>query len=105
MTKPLWQLPAKILTDTLVNEVKTHLAPLRVKWTFNIEHNPWWGGVFERMVKSVKRYLRKVVAKASLSFNKLVTVVTEVEMIINCRPSSFISQNDLEEPLTPNHLN
>ena len=59
---------AKILTDTVVNEVKTHLAPLHVKWTFNIERAPWWGGVFERMVKSVKRCLRKVVAKASLSF-------------------------------------
>ena len=65
---------------------------------------PGGGGVFERMVKSVKRCLRKVVAKASLSFEELLTVVTEVEMIINCHPLSFISQNDLEEPLTPSHL-
>ena len=87
-----------------MNEVKTDLAPLHVKWTFNIERAPWWGGVFERMVKSVKRCLRKVVAKASLSFEDLLTVVTEVEMIINCRLLSFIPQNDLEEPLTPSHL-
>ena len=60
--------------------------------------------MFERTVKSVKRCLRKVVAKASLSFEELLTVVTEVEMIINCQPLSFISQNDLEEPLTPSHL-
>ena len=34
---------AKILTNTVVNEVKTHLAPLHLKWTFNIECAPWWG--------------------------------------------------------------
>ena len=101
-----FKLAAKLLTDPVVSEVKNHLLPLYVKWTFNIERAPWWGGggMFERMVKATKRCLRKVVAKASLSFEELLTVVTEVEMIVNCRPLSFMSQNDLEEPLTPSHL-
>ena len=25
-----------------------------MQWTFNLEKAPWWGGVFERLVKSVK---------------------------------------------------
>ena len=31
-------------------------------------------------------------------------MITEVEMILNCRPLSYISSEDYEEPLTPSHL-
>ena len=31
-------------------------------------------------------------------------MVTEVEMILNSRPLSYVSTEDLEEPLTPSHL-
>uniref|UniRef100_A0A1X7U584 DUF5641 domain-containing protein n=1 Tax=Amphimedon queenslandica TaxID=400682 RepID=A0A1X7U584_AMPQE len=34
----------------------------------------------------------------------LLTVVTEVEMIVNLQPLSYVSQDDLEEPVTPSHL-
>ena len=95
---------AKILSEEMVSEVQTRLAPMQVKWLFNVERAPWWEGVFERMVKSMKRCLRKVVGRASLSYEELLTVVIEVEMIINCRPISYISQDDTEEPLTPSHL-
>ena len=62
------------------------------------------GGMFKRMVKAKKRCLQKVIAKASLSFEELLNVATEVEMIVNYHPLSFMSQNDLEEPLTSSHL-
>ena len=32
------------------------------------------------------------------------TVVAEVEMMLNSRPLSYVSTEDLEEPLTPLHL-
>ena len=35
---------AKLLTNPVVSEVKNHLLPLYVKWTFNIERASWWGG-------------------------------------------------------------
>ena len=31
-------------------------------------------------------------------------VIIEVEMILNCRPLSYVSSEDYEEPLTPSHL-
>ena len=48
-------------------EVSKHFVELRVKWTFNLEKAPWWGGggIFERMVKSAKRCLKKSVGRAS----------------------------------------
>ena len=34
------------------NAVMDHLAVRGSKWTFNVECAPWWGGVFEWMVRS-----------------------------------------------------
>ena len=86
--------------DTVCN----YLSGKGSEWTFNIERAPWWGGAFERMVKSTKRCLRKVTGRASLTHDELLTVVTEVESIINSRPLSYLASGDLEEPLTPSHL-
>ena len=74
------------------------------QWTFNTEHAPWWGGVFERMVKSTKHCLRKMVGQANLTHDELLMAVVEIEAVIISRPLSYISANNLEEPLTPSHL-
>lgn len=84
--------------------VKEYLAGQGSEWLFNIERAPWWGGAFERMVKSTKRCLRKMVGRAHFSFDELLTALTEIESVINSRPLSYVSANDLEEPLTPSHL-
>ena len=75
-----------------------------MEWIFNLEKAPWWGGVFERMIKSVKRCLRKIIGRARLCYDELLTALTEVEMIVNSRPLSYVSTEDIEEPLTPSHL-
>ena len=62
------------------------------------------GGFFERMVKSVKRCLKKTLGNSSLTYDELLTVLVEIEMVLNSRPLSFVSSNDLQEPLTPSHL-
>ncbi len=81
-----------------------HLSTLGTEWQFNIEKAPWWGGVFERLVKSTKRCLRKYIGQAKFSLDELHTAVVEVESIINLRPLTYLSSSDLEEPLTPSHL-
>ena len=89
---------AKFKDESVLN----HLAGRGVEWWFNIDKAPWWGGAFERMVKSTKCCLRKMVGRSKLSL--LHTAIVEVESIINSRPLSYISSGDLEEPLTPSHL-
>ena len=69
-----------------------------------MERAPWWGGVFERMVKSTKRCLTKMIGQAKLSLDELHTASVEIESILNSRPLSYITSGDLEEPLTPSHL-
>ena len=47
---------ARILRRIMSHEVvRRHLSDLGVEWSFNIEKAPWWGGIFERMIRSTKR--------------------------------------------------
>ena len=84
--------------------VQGYSANTGVQWSFNLEKAPWWGGLFERLIKSTKRCLRKTIGQARITYDELVTTIAEVEMILNSRPLSYVSTEDLEEPLTPSHL-
>ena len=89
-----------ILRDSVV---QGYSAGKGVQWSFNLEKAPWWGGLFERLIKSTKRCLKKTIGQDKIIYYDLLTVVTEVEMILNSRPLSYVSMEDLEEPLTPSH--
>ena len=53
---------ARLISQVLENpESKKYFSQLRVEWQLNLERAPWWGGIFERMVKSAKRCLKKSV--------------------------------------------
>ena len=51
-----------------------------------------------------KRCLKKLVGRARLTLDELNTLVIEIEGVINSHPISYISADDVEEPLTPAHL-
>lgn len=85
-------------------EVRHQLDVKRIKWSFNVAKAPWQGGFFERLVKSVKRCLRKTLGRACVTYEELLTVLTEIECVLNSRPLTYVSTEDLEEPLTPSHL-
>ncbi len=87
-----------------IEAVCDYLAGRGVDWLYNIEKAPWWGGAFERMVKSTKRCLRKMVGRSRLSLDELLMALVEIESIVNSRPQSYVSSDDREEPLTPSHL-
>ena len=86
--------------DTIVDS----LAAQGCRWIFNVEKAPWWGGVFERMIQSTKRCLRKVTGRAVLTLDEFTTIVIEIEAVINSRPLTYLSSSDTEEALTPSHL-
>ncbi|KAL5491930.1 hypothetical protein EMCRGX_G017306 [Ephydatia muelleri] len=95
----------KIISSILnMPETQQHFRDVRIQWTFILEKAPWWGGFYERMVQAMKRCLRKVIGKARMTYDELHTALVEVEAILNSRPISYISSEDMDEPLTPSHL-
>ena len=72
---------------------------------FIVERSPWHGGWWERLVRSVKEPLSKVLGKALLSYQELATVLTRIEADINSRPLTTVS-DDIRDltPITPAHL-
>ncbi len=75
-----------------------------IHWTFKPPAGSHHGGVWERMIRLVRRVLSSVLRR-QLDDDGLHTVFCEVEAILNDRPITKLSDdaNDLE-PLTPNHL-
>ncbi|XP_053687168.1 uncharacterized protein LOC128736706 [Sabethes cyaneus] len=77
----------------------------RTKWSFNPASAPHMGGIWERMVRSVKETIRALDDGRKLNDEILLTVLSETEDIINARPLTYMSQDPTEcEALTPNHI-
>lgn len=63
------------------------------------------GGVWERVIRSVRKVLRCLVKEQLLSGEALRTLMAEVESILNGRPLTPSSDDPTDlEALTPNHL-
>ena len=87
------------------NELAEFATRNNISWKFNIERAPRWGGFFERLVKSVKRCLRKIVRRARLTYEESETVLVEIECVINSHPLTYVHSDEVcEGPLTPSHL-
>ena len=100
--------PSLIITDNAQtftsNVVKSFLLKNNIEKKSILPSSPWWGGFYERLVRSVKLPLRKVLGKARLSYDEMETSLIEVESIINSRPLTYLYSDDITEPLTPSHL-
>ena len=54
------------------------------------------------MVRSAKQCLKKTVGKNCQTHSELLTLVVEVEAVLNSMPLTYVSSEDVEKPLTPN---
>ena len=86
-------------------EIGQYAAQEDMEWHFNPPDAPHMGGAWERLVGCVKVALRNIVKERLVTDFQLMTLLTEVETIINSRPLTETSDdiNDLEA-LTPNHF-
>lgn len=77
-----------------------------ITWKFSPARSPHFGGLWEAAVGAMKRILRKSVGEVILTYEELISVVTEAEAILNSRP--LVPQDspaeDAVAPLTPGHF-
>ena len=86
------------------DETQRFMTNRLINWKFSLDCAPWQGGIWERLVASVKRCIKKVVGVKTITYIKLQTVISEIEQILNNRPIGADYQDDQEDVVTPNHL-
>ena len=86
-------------------KIQDALLPDGIEWSFNPPAASHHGGVWERLIRSVRQVLNSTLHQQTTDDEGLHTLFCEVEAILNSRPLSTVSSepHDLE-PLTPNHL-
>lgn len=84
-------------------QLQNFLATQEIQWKFNSAKSPWWGGMYERPLKDVKKTLYKTLGKTNPAFEQLETVVMDIERYMNNRPLTNVESDSGEEQvLTPN---
>ncbi|GFT64624.1 integrase catalytic domain-containing protein [Trichonephila clavipes] len=108
--KPADQLSGQLPRDRITQSPPFQIVGIDftdkgIHWKFIVERAPWWGAFYERLVKTIKDPLRKILGRALLTFEELSTILSEVEVIVNHRPLTYVENDPGEpEPLTPAHF-
>lgn len=72
-----------------------------IEWIFIAPFAPWRGGLYERMIGTVKYHLKRELRNKLFSFEELWTILTEISRVINERPLTYLAQSEVVQPLRP----
>ena len=87
------------------HQINEYLKQRSVKWVFNPPYASHMGGIWERVIRSIKRILSALLTSQPTTDDSLITLFSEVESIVNSRPLTPVLQDpEANEPLTPNHI-
>ncbi|XP_075150403.1 uncharacterized protein LOC142224509 [Haematobia irritans] len=87
------------------NEFVRVFTSRETKWNFNPPAAPHMGGAWERMVRSIKTVLYKIMPSRAPNDETLRSMMAEVENIVNSRPLTYVPiDHECQEALTPNHF-
>lgn len=74
----------------------------RIQWKFNPPFAAWWGGWWERLIRTMKDLLKRTLGRATLTKEQLAKMLEKVEEVMNGRPITYVSDTPGEpQPLTP----
>ena len=74
----------------------------------NIKHikipvySAWVGSAWERLIRTMKNCLYKVIGRAKLTYFDLLTSLSNIQLAMNSRPLTYRSSSDDLEAITPN---
>ena len=92
-------------TNSVRKDVLSYAANKIIRWKFIVELAPWMEGFYERLIGLVKRSLRKAIGKLCLTYDQLLTILKELEAVVNSRPLVYI-EDDINSSMTlpPSHF-
>lgn len=92
-------------TQLAQSEITQFLCNQEISWSFILPNAPRFGGLWEVAVKSAKYHMTRIIGKTHLTFEKMQTVLSEIEAILNSRLITTLSAdpNNLAY-LTPVHF-
>lgn len=84
------------------DNIDTFLRREGISWHFFPPGAPWMGGIYERIIGLTKQVLRITLGRSKVNQVQLLTLLVEVEAIINSRPLTFVSDEaSFEKVITP----
>ncbi|XP_053698559.1 uncharacterized protein LOC128745509 [Sabethes cyaneus] len=87
------------------DEIVAEFTSPQTTWSFIPPMSPHMGGSWERLIRTVKQNLEKLLPNRLPSDETLRSTLIEVEYIVNSRPLTDIPLDDDQSPvLTPNHF-
>ena len=51
--------------------LQDYLERRQITWQFNLSKSPWWGGLYERLIKDVKKTFYKTMGRTSFKYEQL----------------------------------
>ena len=67
------------------DEMQQYVSSRNIIWNFNPPTSTWSGGIYEEYV-SVKRCLKKILGKNTVTYEELQTILYEIQIILKNRP-------------------
>ena len=87
----------KVCRDETVLDFFSYFSYEGIRWKFTVALAPWQGGFYEGLVGMVKRM---GMGRRLLYWDKLITLLSEVEAIINTRPLTYMCTKNLNQVLS-----
>ena len=100
-------IPSSVISDnattfaSAAKQMNQWFGPLAPRWSHIAPRAPWWGGLYERHIKTVKSALKKSIGRSRLKPKELEAIILEVENLLNERPLVGGQDGNI---LTPNHF-
>ena len=88
-----------------INALQSDMLKLQITWRFNPPAASHQGGIWERIIRTVRKVLYALTRDRVLDDESLHSFIVEVEQIINNRPITPLSSDPSDaQPLTPKML-
>ncbi|XP_060802442.1 uncharacterized protein LOC132902227 [Amyelois transitella] len=93
-----------LLSSDYNDLLSSELVNRRIEWHMSPPRAPHFGGIWESNIKSLKTHLYRIIGNQLLTYEELLTVLTQIETIMNSRPLCVLQEEPHLESLTPAHF-